>query len=379
MRGTWIVIALALTAAGAACKKSDSKGGWGQSAGGGGEGDKVKPGDNAGKPDVTNPVSTAGSLDRLAFGKALAFDKLADRVLARPEVDKSFDALVEAVFADPQLAAFGSDLAGKLGADPAIGQGVEAITAKIGEDPNLINRIRKLIADKPGINEAEITAIFMEEFNNAYQLTLAKPIELAIQRTLSSLDIDKEADMLIAQLSLKLESSFTAYIEEPARLEKWTKRLTELNDGEMPSTTRAAELFLEHALAENRLAKYMVTVLADPATRAEVARFLLIVGKAKPVEDAIMQASREVATSREVQRTAIAALASAFDPKSTPGEATKRVDALFATDAFRNGLNTVVKAFLTEPSVPAAIDDSLRKLWATPSIKTATDQLLDGW
>ena len=30
-------------------------------------------------------------------------------------------------------------------------------------------------------------------------------------------------------------------------------------------------------------------------------------------------------------------------------------------------------------TIRSSVDDSLRRLWAVPAVKTATDQLLDGW
>jgi hypothetical protein len=376
VRGTTysFVIALALALVSTGCKKDGA----------------AKPGERpSGKDDTSapaqkldpkahNPVA-AGAFDAAAFGKALDFDKLAERVMARADVDKAFDVLIEGVFADPKLGELGSQLGDKLGSDPEIAQGFAAITEAIGQDANLVRRLQKLVADRPGITQDQLMALFMEEFNLSFKTTLEKPIELAAQNAIKGLHVDKEANQLLAQVSLRLESSFTSYVEDPARIERWSKRLTELNNGQVPSTDRAAELFLQHALGEERLAKYMLTVLGDPVSRSEVARFLLAVGKAKPVETAVIQATRTVASDRAVQQAAVAAMASAFDPRTTPGVAKARVDALFATAAIKDGLDTVVKAFLTEPSVPTAIDDSLRALWATPSIKKATDELLDGW
>lgn len=380
MRGTWIVIALGVAVAGAGCKKS------GPAAGNGSAGSAQASGD---KPKIPIPIpvngpgsgsgATGGPLDPAAFSAALDFDALFEHVFARPEVDKAFDALMDGAFADPQLAAFGEQLMTKLGDDPGIAEGTNAIIQVIGSDQALIKRIQQLMKSKPGMGQDEIGALITQEFMQAYQLILAKPVEREIGKALETLDIDKERDHLFAVLSTSLEASATAYITDPDRMSKWTARLTELNGGTAPTPAVAATLFTQHALSEDRLAKYLVTVLGDPATRSELARFSLALGKSEDVQTALVDAVRAMVTSPEVQAAAGAALLTAMNPKVTPGVASAKVEALFAAPAIHAGLNKVVKTLLSEPTMATAIDDSLRALWAVPAIKTATDQLLDGW
>lgn len=375
MRGTWIVIAVGLAVAGG-CKKGGGAGTG--SAAGSGKTSIPIPLNVPGSGSATTPAP-GGPLDPQAFGAALTFDKLAEHLFDRPDVDKAFDQLMDAVFADPQLAKFGEDLMGQLGDDPAIAQGMTAITDAIASDPTVLARLQAMIKSKPNITQDEITVMITSEFTRAYEAMLAKPVERGVETALDGLDLKKEGDRLFAALGGTLEASVTAYLSDPDRLSKWNARLTELNGGQPATITTAADLFMKHALAEDRLAKYLITVLALPETRGEVARFFGVLGKSKGVQAALIDAARTLASSDDVQAKAAAALISALDPKTTPGIASKRVDALFASPAIHDGLDSVVRAILTEPTMPTAIDDSLRRLWAVPAVKTATDQLLDGW
>src|SRR5690349_16755315 len=83
--------------------------------------------------------------------------------------------------------------------DQEIAKGFAVITEAIGQDGNLIKRLQKLVADRPGITQDQLMALFMEEFNQSFKTTLEKPIELAAQNAIKGLDVDKEANMLLAQ------------------------------------------------------------------------------------------------------------------------------------------------------------------------------------
>jgi hypothetical protein len=377
MRGTRIVIAVAigLGVASAGCKK-------GGGAGKAGEGSSKTaipiPLNGPGTGSAAQPAP-GGPLDPQAFGAALNFDQVAEHLFDRPDVDKAFDELMDAVFADPQLAAFGADLMSQLGDDPAIAQGMTAITDAIASDPAVLARLQAMIKSKPNITQDEITVMITSEFTRAYEAMLAKPVERGVEAAIDGLNLSKESATLFAALGSTLEASVAGYLSDPDRLSKWNARLTELNGGQPATITTAADLFMKHALTEDRLAKYMITVLAQPETRSEVARFFGVLGKSKGVQAALVDGARALASSEDVQHKAAAALISALDPKTTPGIASKKVDALFASPAIHDGMDTVIRAILTEPTMPTAIDDSLRRLWAVPAVKTATDQLLDGW
>ena len=317
-----------------------------------------------------------GDLDRATMGE---FEARMQRVMARPDVDKACDELLDAVAADPALAALGGELGDQLIADPVIAGAAEKLTASMGNSPTLMAWVQRYMIAHPDATPDAVGTAVGAEFEQRFERTYAKAVEDSIGRLVDDLDAGPGGAALAGRLEKRFNKAVTVYVEAPARRAAWGKRLVELNGGTHPDPTKAARLFVDNALTEDRLARFMVTLTGDPEVRRLVVAFLRRSLKEQTTKDQLHAAARTVAGDPAIQQAAIAAFELLLAETEDPAEARVRVDALFDSPAFRGAFAKLVHDLIADPTVQKIIDDTITDAARLDGVRKALDELIDGW
>jgi hypothetical protein len=311
-------------------------------------------------------------------GPALPFQARMLHVLARPEVDRAFDRFVERTIADPALGAQMQRLAARLLADAKIAADLQAILQALIDSPDVQRQVRQLMKEHPELSADQIGERFGEQVEQSFTLRFMPPFMAAFQRFFAQLDFGPGAEGFTQHLALELSDVLEAYLT-PAREAAWRRRLTELNHGEVPTQEVAARLYIDHALSEERVARYLATVVSDPMFTDEVITLVRRSLAVKTVENALYAWLRQMSGDAELRRQCTTALLLLVSDHPDPAAMQATVAAIFTSRSVVGGANDLIRIMLSDREVSAIFAETLTRVVKIPSLARATDELLDRW
>ena len=328
------------------------------------------------EPPRDTPVVVLGELTPELEAR---FEARLEAALARPEVNRAMDALIERAFGDAALGALAAHLLDQLMADPKAAADVESITDGLAEHPELQRRVRRIMEEHPELSSDQVGERLSAQVEREFDVHFAAKFEAACQRLVDRLEVGAELARLEVHLLARFGAPLAAYLETPARRQARSRRLIELNHGRVPEPALATSLFIDHALSEERLARYLTEVLGDPAITQELIGLLRGALKVTAVNKALLSTLRRLVSDAEVRRHATAGLVLLMLERPDPAQVSAVVDGIFGAPSVVKGSTEVARAILTSPEVTRSLDVALERLGKLSSLRQASDELLDRW
>jgi len=296
------------------------------------------------------------------------------RVVSEPEVTAGFDALVTAIGADPTLRTRGAALLGGMSSDPATAAAMTDVMTKLQASPGLQKVVRDLMAANPGVSADQIGELVGKRVETSWA---SPPINQAWMRTWNRLRGKLELGALPKVVEAGISARVTAYFERNST--RWGDRLIELNGGKLPSAERAVELYLDRAWTEDRMRRFLRSLLGNPTVQHELIATLRRLLELPTVERELKTAAKTLLSDPAVQHAAIELMTLLLDASPSPAAIEQQLDALLLPAPTIAAINHLIAGILADPAVPKILVDAFDHLAADPKLAADVDQLIDGW
>jgi len=308
---------------------------------------------------------------------ATFFPKLTARVtqvMSEPGMSAGFDGLLDAIAADATLRARGAALLAGMTADPETSAAMSGVMAQLQQSPALQRTVAELMTAHPGVSADQIGELASARIQATWS---SPPINQAWMQTWNRLRTKLELGALPKAVEVGITTRVSAYFERNNA--RWGDRLIELNGGKMPSAERAAEIYLDRAWTEDRMRRFLHSVLASPALQREVAVALQRLLALPTVERELRTATKALISQATVQHAAVEVMILLLASAPAPAAVEQQLDQLLLPAPVVAALNNAIAAILADPSVPTILVDAFDHLAADPELATDVDQLINSW
>ena len=311
-----------------------------------------------------------------------AIAQKADRVLARPDVDRAMNQLVAAISDDAEVGASGQRIFAKLGEDPELAAGADAIINGLSEHPATKKLLRKLAAENPRARADELPALFEARFNAvASSPAFDQAFDKAFARVIDRPDVAAAVHRLerAATANPDVSRVFETAARSGATDAAVSRRLIALNGGARPDPARAADLFAEHAFSDDRIAQFYTTVFVLPAVTSKIAGACHRLLDAPAFQAHLARALRRMVADKGFQQAAIAALVGVLEnPKSEDG-LERALEQLLGRPVVGGELAKLVGAVIDDPALAPIGNDAIGGVVGAPAFRDSVTTLLGGW
>jgi hypothetical protein len=303
--------------------------------------------------------------------------KLTERmihVVGEPEVAADVDTLAAAVGADPTLRTRGAALWGAMISDPGTATALSEAMAALQRTPGLKHAIAELVATHPGEHAGRLDALAVQRIVATWS---SPPIHEAWMRTWRRLRARLELGARPAVVEAGIATRIGHDLDRNAA--RWGDRLIELNGGKLPGAERAVELYLDHAWAEDRMRRFLRSLLANPGFHHELIAALHRLLALPVVERELRTAARALLSDATSQRAAVELTSLLLDGAPAPAAVEQQLEQLVLPAPVVAAINHVIATILADPAVPGIVVDAFHHLAADPRLTADLDPLIAGW
>jgi hypothetical protein len=298
-----------------------------------------------------------------------------EKVLALPAIDKGMDECIDAILADPALQRRGKHLWEVFAADPTIGKSSASLVEKLASSSEIKELVVDLMQKYPDKTPDEIGEMVGARYEKAFNAPgVQKAFQSSFETLIGKLDPKWEKSALGAEALKRMH----VYFDDSARTARWSKRLTELNGGQVPSPRRAVDLYLKNAWSDARMEKFLTAVLSNRKVRGETARLLDELLAVEPVVAELRRGTAEVVadpTFRDAAGKVMLLLTKEPSDKAIRPE----MHRLLTAPAVVASVNRLVKVILADAKVEKIVVRHFDRIAADPAIRKACDDLFDNW
>jgi len=299
-----------------------------------------------------------------------------EKIYARPAVDKAMDAFVDAVFAEPALQKRGEKLMQTLGADPKIGEATQAVFQKIGSSAAMQDLVKEVMKQNPDKTPEEIGKLVAARYEKAFNTPgVHKAFQSSFQSLTGKLDAKWEDSAIVADLKQRVHK----YFGDSARADKWAKRVTELNGGQMPTAQQAVDLYIDHAWSEDRTEKFLTTLLANPKARQELAAFLDEAIALDAVTAELRSGAADIMGDAEFQDSLEKFMSLMLASQPDEDAIRTEMSRLLTGPNIVKAMNRVVKLILTNDEVRDIAVKHIDRLAEDPELSKLCEDFFDNW
>ncbi len=269
--------------------------------------------------------------------------------ISGPKASAAFDAWIDGIASDARVLAAGTQLGEQIMADPGVAGAVETLMGKMIEDPQVIAAVEQMMAQHPGASQEQIGELFGQRFEQRWDTpeVNAKWFE-SWDAFLSKLGTSRELSSLYDMVTNRIVSDL-----DSATLDgRINKRIIALNDGKTPDSSRAMQIYLDHAWAPGRVEDIAVKLVSNPTVKTASATFVAKTLALPEVTAELQKQSARLVTNPKVQ-----------------ARVERAMIALFALELDIAKVGASLHDLMTDPIVVSGVGEVLSVLGKSPKVR----------
>jgi hypothetical protein len=296
-----------------------------------------------------------------------------EKIVEHPAIDSGMDAFVDSLGASPKLLAAGEKLLGQLGADPKLSAQLESLINDIGASPRMQQLALSIATAHPGEPIEDLVGTKIEK--TWAEPALTKPLEADFQDLIGKVKLDHDVELL----GEKLEARIQKVLEDPARVAKWSKRLTELNGGSTPDRAKATDLYAENAWSDAHVEQFATALLKDPTLRDECAAIVAELLALKPIAQELTNASVQLASDPKLRQAAMDLMLELLETQPKFQRITELQRQVVLDPKMVALVQRLAHMLFTDPDVARVVGAHIDRMTSNPKLQALFDDFLDHW